>query len=365
MKNIKIKNFQSHKNTELHLHPNVNVIVGQSSSGKTAIFRAIEWLNTNRPLGTRFISHGEKECEVVIDNVKGVKTSSGKTYHYLADSKYSSGSNVPDLVLSELALSDLNVQNQLDEHFLITSSPGEVARTFNRILNIEKVDEYVSKLTSSINTTKTKLETKTERKESLFSRLESLSYLDKMTIEVEEIQRLIELKEKSHVQHLILSQYIPIAEKLTHEIVFQRIQRKKLIRDLKALNELIEKSKRHQKLYDLYIQFKNLNYDIIYDYQLSENILYDLKSIDLEKPSKLRETIFKLAKGREDYDHYDYKVKEKKIEKHRIHQNILDLISLYTEELAKLKICPICKSQITDTSHVVTKLRKRYEIDIP
>jgi DNA repair ATPase RecN len=107
MKNIKIQNFQSHKNTELNLHPNVNIIVGQSSSGKTAIFRAIEWLNTNRPLGTRFISHGERKSEVTIDDITGIKTDKGKTsFTVLGRDTFDSGSNVPDLVVQSLNLSE-------------------------------------------------------------------------------------------------------------------------------------------------------------------------------------------------------------------------------------------------------------------
>ena len=40
---IKIENIQSHKNTELNLSNGINVIVGSSNNGKSAILRALYW----------------------------------------------------------------------------------------------------------------------------------------------------------------------------------------------------------------------------------------------------------------------------------------------------------------------------------
>jgi exonuclease SbcC len=50
---VAIKNFQSHKNTNIDFQRNgVNVIVGTSDQGKSAILRAILWAVNNRPMGT-------------------------------------------------------------------------------------------------------------------------------------------------------------------------------------------------------------------------------------------------------------------------------------------------------------------------
>jgi hypothetical protein len=55
------------------------------------------------------------------------------------------------MVQRALRISELNVQKQLDEPFLVTSSAGEVAKTINRITRLEMVDNWVSDLTSKIN----------------------------------------------------------------------------------------------------------------------------------------------------------------------------------------------------------------------
>lgn len=63
---IEIVNFQSHSYTDLYLSDGVNVIVGPSDSGKTAIIRAIKWVLFNEPSGSSFIKRGEEYAKVVL-----------------------------------------------------------------------------------------------------------------------------------------------------------------------------------------------------------------------------------------------------------------------------------------------------------
>ena len=48
---LQIKNFQSHKDSTLEFSPGVNVIVGSSDSGKSAIIRGLRWLAYGKPRG--------------------------------------------------------------------------------------------------------------------------------------------------------------------------------------------------------------------------------------------------------------------------------------------------------------------------
>jgi len=56
IKTLSIQNYQSHKDSTLEFDPGVNVIVGSTDSGKTAIIRALRWLIWNRPNGDSFRS---------------------------------------------------------------------------------------------------------------------------------------------------------------------------------------------------------------------------------------------------------------------------------------------------------------------
>jgi exonuclease SbcC len=157
IKKLIIENFQSHEKTELNLDPGVNIITGASQAGKTAILRALYWLLHNRPSGDRIRSSFAKGATKVM-----VETSEGDSIWHVKDDKINSyalgnevfdkiGRDIPDMVQRALRISELNVQKQLDEPFLVTSSAGEVAKTINRITRLEMVDNWVTDLTQNIN----------------------------------------------------------------------------------------------------------------------------------------------------------------------------------------------------------------------
>jgi exonuclease SbcC len=59
IKKLSLRNFQSHRETDLEFSPGLNIIVGPSDQGKSAIIRALRWLFYNEPRGTGFIRVGE------------------------------------------------------------------------------------------------------------------------------------------------------------------------------------------------------------------------------------------------------------------------------------------------------------------
>jgi hypothetical protein len=154
--------------------PFVNVIQGPSTVGKTSILRAYRLLTKNRPSGGKFFSNfagfnGETRIDLgmtgaSVSLIKSIhKTKSGKKDVLSTNYKVNFegkdfdfngvGENVPDVVAAALNLSDLNLQRQFEPPFLVSSatSAGEIARTINRITNLEQTDEWVSSLTSKID----------------------------------------------------------------------------------------------------------------------------------------------------------------------------------------------------------------------
>jgi len=361
MKKIKIKGFQSHKSSELNLHPNVNIIVGQSSSGKTAIFRAIEWLNTNRPLGTRFISHGETQAEVTIDDVRGTKTDKGKTYYTLAnDNKFDSGSVVPDLVTQALNLNSINIQNQLDEHFLITNSPGEVARTFNRILNIEKVDEYVSKLTTKINTTNTIIKEKTEQIESLTNQIKDLNYLDdlqeKFLFLDGKIKQLLNVKDSV----LKLSEVIKKVKYFEITIFRDSATLNQISKILKEFDTPIQELKKYKLKNELLQKALNLESQRVSNSLTVTRLRKDIVSMGYERLIDTKANTSILQGSINQFDAILKITETKENAKKLIGINVQTSLDQYQKELEDYKICPICLTPINDVSHIIQEVRKRY-----
>jgi len=154
IKSIKINNFQSHKNTKLVLDPGVNVIVGLSDSGKSAIIRALRWVVYNRPGGDAFRSTwgGITAVQLEMEHGAVIRRKSEKDNDY-AVSHYGDkadftvlkaiGTNVPEDVQRVLNLQDVNLQLQLDKPFLLDNSPGEVAQHFNKIARLDVIDSSI------------------------------------------------------------------------------------------------------------------------------------------------------------------------------------------------------------------------------
>jgi len=151
IKNIQIKDFQSHKDSQLTLDPGVNVVIGSSDCGKSSIIRAIKWVTQNRPQGDSFRNNQLKpKEEVKVD----LTFKEGSTVSRLKSSKINSyvvgkkelkalRSDVPEEVKKLIRIKEVNLQSQhpSDQYFLLTDSPGQVAKKFNEVVGLEIMDK--------------------------------------------------------------------------------------------------------------------------------------------------------------------------------------------------------------------------------
>lgn len=150
---IKLHDFQGYDNGCLVFDPGFNVIIGESDQGKSSIIKAVEWVRKNRPKGFSFIREGAEKTEVYI-NTNGIKIgrirSRKDTGKYIVGGEEfsSMGSDVPPMVTGVLGLDDINVQLQLDGHFLILDPPGKVAQYFNRVTKLDKLTDALKELKS-------------------------------------------------------------------------------------------------------------------------------------------------------------------------------------------------------------------------
>jgi len=146
---VTIKNFQSHKLSELQFVAGVNVVIGPSDAGKSAIFRALNWTLTNRPLGDAFRSEwgGETRVEVqteddtIVTRVKGKNTNKYQIGDPTEPTDLKAfGSDPPEDIKQLLAMDEINIQSQTEPPFLLVSSPGEVAQILNKAASIDDID---------------------------------------------------------------------------------------------------------------------------------------------------------------------------------------------------------------------------------
>ena len=206
IKSLVLRNFQSHKSSCLEFSSGVNIIVGPSDSGKTAIIRALRWLIWNRPQGEAFRSVWGGDTSVIIDvapieerlsaynRLCRTRTNKGNEYGIYntrlesgADLIYTMravGAEVPELVADALSMDEVNLQMQFDLHFLLSASPGEVSHHFNRIAHLDAIDRGLQSVQRGLRSLEQDIASGEVRLAELEEELSSYDYLDKLDGEV-------------------------------------------------------------------------------------------------------------------------------------------------------------------------------------
>ena len=198
IKSVSIQNFQSHAKTELDFHEGVNVIVGTTDGGKTAIIRALRWLIWNRPSGDALRSRWGGATNVQLETEEGVITrSKDKIDKYTLrlkgqeDIEFKAiGTSVPAEIQGVLNISEINLQNQHDATFLLSDTPGAVATHFNKVARLDRIDSATSAINGWIRGLKSDvshLETDIATEKAKLPQFENL---EKFEIEIEALEQM-------------------------------------------------------------------------------------------------------------------------------------------------------------------------------
>ena len=191
IKELSLTNFQSHKDSSLQLSEGVNVIVGASDSGKTAIIRALRWLITNKPAGDAFRSTWgcKTEVELFTDDAHVVRSRDKENEYVLGDMHFKAFSTeTPKEITDALNFSDINLQSQLDAPFLLSQSPGEVASFFNRVAHLESIDKGTSNVNSAVRELTADIKYKSEQEVKLIEDLKTYEHIDIYEYDVEVLE---------------------------------------------------------------------------------------------------------------------------------------------------------------------------------
>lgn len=221
LKKLTLKNFQSHKDSVLEFSPGVNIIVGSSDSGKTAIIRALRLAIYNRPSGDAVRSYwgGVTSVEAVFDNCTVTRTKDKAEYYQLNDTLFKAfGTNVPEEISSEINLSEVNLQSQMDKPFLISNTPGEVASYFNKIANLDKIDLATSNVNKWIRTLSADIAYEETQKKKLTEELQKYENLQKYEMQVEVLESLESRRDSAYKKSAQLVKILTSIEGVEEEI---------------------------------------------------------------------------------------------------------------------------------------------------
>jgi exonuclease SbcC len=197
---ITAKNFQSHEDTIIKLSYGVNAFIGPSDSGKTAIFRLLDWIINNRPGGNEFRSWWGGDTVGGIDLkegiiVKRVKTDSDNLYTVTnkngeEDEYRAFGQKVPEDIKTILNMSTINFRFQLDSPFMLGQSAGANARYLNSVINLDIIDDVLSNINKRFKEEKRILENENVEKEKLEEDLKQYDWLNNAEKKIEELEKI-------------------------------------------------------------------------------------------------------------------------------------------------------------------------------
>lgn len=188
IRKIELHNFKNHKRKIIEFSDGVNVITGTSDSGKSAVLKGIYWTVFNKPSGFSFKNKSAKPSDptsvsITFDSGDNVTRFRGGTHNkYLVNSESFSElrSGIPDEVSALLNITDVNMQTQFESHYLLSWSPGEVAKKLNSIAGLDIIDRMVSVLNKRLSRTKNTLFNTEENLKSEQKVLEEYKYVGKL-----------------------------------------------------------------------------------------------------------------------------------------------------------------------------------------
>lgn len=356
-KKLIAKDFQSHKVTEIELVPGVNVFTAvrenPNNVGKSALAsKSLLLLAKNRPRGGKYFSDfaGKEGCvEVGAETIEGDSVSLKKYVKVKVDKKTGKkkkelhagleskdgekvsaiytingreytgfGADVPDEVVKALNLSDLNIQKQLSPHFLVTSSPGEIARVINKVTRLEEYIEWNSELTKRINKRNGKISLLEDDIEKKKNKLELFSDIDEVESLVIELQKTEQKLEEVDLSHEILTKLLDQVEEITEEI--------------EALNGFLSAEKYVLRAEKLDKELKNL---------LLEKSLLSEVAVTNEIVKKLTPYLEELIVLHDDFEKVDNELKKISVEKVLLEETIgvkeeIDKLQSYLNDLVNL-----------------------------
>lgn len=266
---LHISNFRSYKDLSLEFHPGVNVIIGNTDSGKSNILRAVRLVTNNKPFGNDMLSWWGGELKIVLATSDGfiVSREKGKENLYtLGDTVFKAfGKDVPEEILKVLNMNDINLQQQLDSPFLISATPGEVAAHFNNIAHLSEIDSSTAQINSWILSLNNTIKSDTVRIAQEKEKVSQYDYLEKLEIDLEVLEQqektmLAEIKNRNALNTAIedLEKVEADIVKASGLLIFET--------QVDALLVLIDKRKKkrteHEELIDLIEDIEDLDKQI-------------------------------------------------------------------------------------------------------
>lgn len=285
LKRVRLENFQSHRNSVIDFDRGLNVIVGPSDSGKSAIIRAIKWALYNEPSGNYFIREGETEVSVTLEFSNNIKVkrlrNKSKNMYILYNNNGDEiifegfGNKVPQEIIDLLGIKKIsldtnesdaiNLGEQLDGAFLLSEKASTRASAIGRLIGVNLIDDALKETLKDVRNISIEKNIIDEKVKKIEKELLTYSYLESLKkdiLKLEDMEK--KIKQKTNIKNKLIKNleiYINI-EKTNENLKI-------------VLNELDGLDKLEENIYRLEYKSKNL----IFFRNINNNLYKNRKQI--------------------------------------------------------------------------------------
>ena len=377
---LHIENFQAISDIDMDFEQGINIIVGQSNSGKTSVLRAIDTVVNNTSGSAEFIKKGtkrstismeyngneiqwsrtNKEIEYAINGEKFLKVGTTNLFKLLPENGF---------VLDPQGEFS-NLEDEWTLPFPFYKSGSEIFKLFENIFSVSDSAKILKDMKDNEDRCKRELQDSEKEVNHIDLKIESIK---KLNIE-ESVNKLKEFKEELSNINSNLSELYEVRNtlyKLQNKLAEAKKIPSKLDMDLQG--ELQDFSELHEELYK--INKLKLEYNVIN--KLPKNsIVADTVLENINNVLDIKEDLGKLDKFNKVLSisiPTTPKVNENTFnEIHALHEHINTLkclqvkgkhlvqalrekreeISSYKQELSKVEICPLCGSSVKECGEI-------------
>ena len=262
IRKLKLKNFQIHKTKEIEFTDGVNVIIGETNEGKSAIIRALYMLLENQPRSAEKIFHrrgSKKPLEIELEDNKGNIIKRTKRKYSLNGVDFKAFNKEVPLPIKELfPLKPINWHKQLDPHFLILSTPGAAAKALSESTGLEEQEEIVKEIKERLSECKSEIKRLHLNNNEAKERMKSLRPVVKYLLQARSIkgkQKVVEEKQETIEEiHEIINKYSECEKKIRKYNI--ELHLSEISKTIDLLKELEKTYTHHELLVDIFSQLE-------------------------------------------------------------------------------------------------------------
>ncbi|MCX8131923.1 MAG: AAA family ATPase [Clostridia bacterium] len=407
IRKVIVENFQSHEYTELDFDKGLNVIVGPSDQGKSALIRAIKWVLYNEPRGFEFIRHGTAVARVTLEMDAGFKIirerSKSKNRYIVInpdgeEAIYEGFGNeipkevinahgIPKVILDADISSSLNIGDQLEGPFLLSETGSVRAKAIGRLTGIHIIDNAVRDSMTDLRRENQNLDRVNNEIESINLKLEDYKGLENIKERLSTAENIIGKLDLKTNRLKILDRDVEILKSTNNEV--ERINT--VLVKLRNLKESEEKLKncsslvlRLQKANKFYNELKTLEEQMekvrftikqTDNYEECQNIIKSAEGIKVKYDNIKRhnhslrqlyneeKTAARIIKDTEEVENLRYKLSsgEKMIENYKKFVNASDKLKNYKAEILRIERHAIGTEKFNEYTDITDKLGNNME----